>query len=155
MDANVTFTEDFKKKTHKKLGNARKKELRIKSLIKAEKDGRLMGAKTRRDVAKLAGFTDAQGQSGYIWVWQRIKEGTIKEFIMNRAKDGHAEYEYHIVDKEEEPVILSRAFDPKKTVTLTNVHPKVTIRFRNFMVELEDMKLDEIAKLIKVLSKED
>lgn len=158
MDAKVTFTPEFKNKTKKKLSGERKKELRFQCLADAEKNGELDKAKSRYDVAKLAGFTDKQRQSGYQWVYHQIKAGFIKEYIAGYTKNGLAEYEYHMVNKIEEPVIINRAEPVVKkeptTVTLTNVHPKVTIKLAHIELMLEDMPLKDIAELVHTLNKE-
>jgi hypothetical protein len=174
MDATVTFSKEFKQKANKPLGNVEKRELRIQRLVEADKDGRLAKAKTRYDVGALAGFTRAQRTSGYLWTYHLIKDGILKEHIMNYTKDGHAEYEYHVsmpkkdepytvsgvapeskLVAKEEPVILSRAYEPKaQTVTLTNVHPKATIKLAHIELVLEDMPLKDIAELVRTLDKE-
>lgn len=94
----VTLTNEFKEKTKKSLGNAKKRELRLKMLAKAEADGLLDKAKNRYEVANLAGFTTKQKQSGYLWVYKQIKEGKISEYIMDYLPNGKAEYEYHVID---------------------------------------------------------
>lgn len=161
MDATVTFSKEFKQKTTKVLGNVEKRELRIKRLVEADKDGRLAKAKTRYDVGALAGFTKAQKTSGYLWTYKLIKDGILKEHIMNYTKDGHAEYEYHVSEPkkaEAKPVTVKDTapqFEPKKqTVTLTNVHPKVTIKLSHIELVLEDMPLKDIAELVHTLDKE-
>lgn len=163
MDATVTFSKEFKQKTTKVLGNVEKRELRIKRLIEADKDGRLAKAKTRYDVGALAGFTKAQKTSGYLWTYKLIKDGILKEHIMNYTQNGHAEYEYHVVEPKKaevkaEPVTVKDTapqFEPKKqTVTLTNVHPKVTIKLSHIELVLEDMPLKDIAELVHTLDKE-
>lgn len=174
MDAKVTFTPEFKNKTKKKLSGERKKELRFQCLADAEKNGELDKAKSRYDVAKLAGFTEKQRQSGYQWVYHQIKAGFIKEYIAGYTKNGLAEYEYHVAEPKkhepytvsgvapktklvakEEPVILSRAYVPEKqTITLTNVHPKVTIKLARIELVLEDMPLKDIAEFVHTLNKE-
>lgn len=179
MEANVKFTNEFKAKTRKKLGNTRKKELRLQCLADAEKDGKLDKAKTRYDVAKLAGFTDKQKQSGYLWVYKQVKAGTIIEHIADYRKNGTAEYEYHIanplfaihkipaVEKRamSKPVNVTKVLDTLKfgetlkpksdTIKLTSVHPKAIIRLSRIEIVLEDMKLEDIAILAHTLNKED
>lgn len=163
MDATVTFSKEFKAKTNKALGNIEKRELRIKRLVEADKDGRLAKAKTRYDVGALAGFTKAQRTSGYLWTYHLIKDGILKEHIMNYTKDGHAEYEYHVsmpkqAETKAEPVTVKDTapqFEPKKqVVTLTNVHPKVTIKLSHIELVIEDMPLKDIAALVHTLDKE-
>lgn len=166
MDAKVTFTPEFKNKTKKKLSAERKKELRYQCLADAEKNGKLDKAKSRYDVAKLAGFTDKQRQSGYQWVYHQVKDGFIKEYISGYTKNGLAEYEYHLAEPKkrepytvsgvapdtklvakEEPIILSRAYEP-------NAHPKVTIKLARIELVLEDMPLKDIAALAHTFDKE-
>lgn len=178
MDATVTFSKEFKNKTKQVVGNVQKRELRLQRLAKAEEDGLLAKAKTRADVANLAGFTAKQKTSGYLWVYNQVKDGKLAEHIMNYLPNGKAEYEYHVIDTsskprkdsravkhidnstfkkvaKEEPVILSRAYEPKgQTVTLTNVHPKVTIKLAHIELVLEDMPLKDIAELVRTLDKE-
>lgn len=159
----VTLTNEFKEKTRKPLGNVKKRELRLKMLAKSEADGSLSKAKNRYEVANLAGFTAKQKQSGYLWVYKQVKEGKIAEHIMNYLPNGKAEYEYHVsmpnkAEVKAEPVTVKDTapqFEPKKqTVTLTNVHPKVTIKLSYIELVIEDMPLKDIAELVNTLNKE-
>lgn len=138
MDATVTFSKEFKQKANKPLGNVEKRELRIQRLVDADKDGRLAKAKTRYDVGALAGFTEAQRTSGYLWAYHLIKDGILKEHIMEYTKDGHAEYEYHVIDPSSKPRKDSRAVKHINDSTLKKVAEEVC---NNVIAPVEEAKV--------------
>lgn len=138
MDATVTFSKEFKEKTKNTLGNVQKRELRLKMLAKAEEDGLLAKAKTRAEVANLAGFTAKQKTSGYLWVYNQVKEGKIAEHIMNYLPNGKAEYEYHVIDTSSKPRKDSRAVKHIKDSTSKKVEEEV---FNNAIKPVEEVKV--------------
>lgn len=175
MDATVTFSKDFKDKTKKVIGNVQKRELRLKMLAKAEEDGLLAKAKTRAEVANLAGFTAKQKTSGYLWVYNQVKEGKLAEHIMNYLPNGKAEYEYHVIDTSSKPRKDSHAVKHIDDNTLKKVaeevcnnviapvveEPKVlatnkiTIRTAKIEIVIEgELSAETLASLATALNKE-
>lgn len=138
MDATVTFSKEFKNKTKQVVGNVQKRELRLKKLAKAEEDGLLSKAKTRADVANLAGFTAAQKTSGYLWVYNQVKDGKLAEHIMNYLPNGKAEYEYHVIDTSSKPRKDSRAVKHIDDSTFKKVAEEVC---NNVIAPVEEVKV--------------
>lgn len=174
MDATVTFSKEFKAKTKKVIGNVQKRELRLKMLAKAEEDGLLAKAKTRYDVANLAGFTAKQKTSGYLWVYNQVKEGKLAEHIMNYLPNGKAEYEYHVIDTSSKPrkdshavkhiddntfkkvaeEVCNNVVAPVEEVKVLATN-KVTIRTAKIEIVIEgNMKEDAVVNLALALNKE-
>lgn len=165
MDATVTFSKEFKAKTNKALGNVERRELRIKRLVEADKDGRLAKAKTRYDVGALAGFTEAQRTSGYLWTYHLIKDGILKEHIMNYTKDGHAEYEYHVSMPKKDSVVKKSSVVDKGIQEAVKEFPQVilpvedgagrkaVLRTNDITVELTGYTASELAVILKTLAK--
>lgn len=157
MNANVIFTNEFKQMTKQKLPKAQRKELRIKALKEAEENGKFINAKSRYDIAKLAGFTDAQRASGYIWVLDQIKAGVLKEHIVGYKNNGRAEYEYHMANSKpvvkpvEAPMTIAPTFKPEvKVINVAEPKPvAVTIKADDVTISIENAGVDYIIALLK------
>ena len=90
----VTFTDEFLEKTkHKNLSPQAKGKLRWERLVRADGDGTLQRAKTRMDIAKIAGIQE--GRNAYAWVTTMIYRGVLKETLVG-FENNKAIYEYHI-----------------------------------------------------------
>ena len=96
MEARVNFTKEFDKMTKTKISPQRKGELRWERLEVSEKDGVLQQAKSRYDIAEIAGITDRS--RGYGWVANLISKGNISE-TMRGVENGKFVYEYHLTKR--------------------------------------------------------
>lgn len=80
----------------KGLNKRERGRLRFEKLKEAEANGKLQKAKTRMEVAQLAGFSEHQYKTGYSWVMNMLTRKHLIEHISGRFPNGRAEYEYHI-----------------------------------------------------------
>lgn len=92
----LTFTKETKEKMEKGLNKRQRGKLRFERLQEAEKDGRLQKAKTRMDIARIAGFSDRQYKTGYSWVMNMLTRKHLIEHMVALGKNGRAEYEYSL-----------------------------------------------------------
>ena len=93
----LTFTKETKDKMEKGLNKRERGRLRFEKLKEAEANGKLQKAKTRMEVAQLAGFSEKQYKTGYSWVMNMLTRKHLIEHISGRFPNGRAEYEYHIL----------------------------------------------------------
>lgn len=92
----LTFTKETKDKISKGLNRRQQGKLRFEKLKEAEENGLLQKAKTRIEVAQLAGFTREQYKTGYSWVSNMLIRKHLIERISGIGMNGRAEYEYHL-----------------------------------------------------------
>ena len=92
----LTLTDDFKKKSHKKMSTIRKGELMWKRLEQADKEGRLQLCQRRVQVGNAVGITDRK--RAYAWVSNMVAKKAISETFRG-FQDGKALYEYHLGTK--------------------------------------------------------
>lgn len=92
----LTFTKETKDKISKGLNRRQQGKLRFEKLKEAEENGLLQKAKTRIEVAQLAGFTKEQYKTGYSWVSNMLVRKHLIERISGIGMNGRAEYEYHL-----------------------------------------------------------
>lgn len=92
----LTFTKDTKNKMTKGLNRRQQGKLRFERLKEAEANGLLQKAKTRSEVAQLAGFTREQYKTGHSWVSNMLVRKHLIERISGMGMNGRAEYEYHL-----------------------------------------------------------
>ena len=89
----LTLTDDFKKKSHKKISTIRKGELMWERLEQADKEGRLQLCQRRVQVGNAVGITDEK--RAYAWASNMIARKAISETFRG-FQDGKALYEYHL-----------------------------------------------------------
>ena len=170
----LTFRKETKKKMEQGLSKREIGKLRFERLKAAEVDGKLSKAKNRADLLKIAGFTDAQRGVGYSWISNLVRRGHLQEIIANYTRNGKAEYEYHLLS---EPCFVGFKRNKKavaKPNTYTNVKTqvikidtppvttmsnkpttttKVTIRYNDLVIELEQVDCNFVAKMVADLTK--
>lgn len=164
----LTLTDEFIKKTKKKLGPQEKGRLRWERLVRADKDGTLQSAKKRIDIGKIAGIMD--DRNAYCWTANMIQKGAITETLMN-YENGKATYEYHLGKplkyESGRKSIVKRAQQEKKIIEKQESEPitktikveysdsraNVTININSMTIAIEDAPIDYLVALIKELSK--
>lgn len=152
----LTFRKETKEKMEKPLTAMEKGKLMWEKIVEAEKDGRLQQAKSRLDVAHIAGYTD--DKRGYSWASNIIKRGAIVETIY-----APGEYTYTIGTapkfeyignktrskkvkpvKKTEPVILSRAYVPTE-------NGKVVIECGGMRITMENVGVEYVKEIIRTV----
>lgn len=167
----LTFTKETKNKMEKGLSKREIGKLRFERIKEAEKSGFLQKAKTRSEVARLAGFSREQYKTGYSWVTNMINRKHIIERISGlNPNNGRAEYEYHLGsdpdyemkgviasrkknNKEAEEVIVmnTRIPEPKPQVLASAIKMEITKGNLSIKVDITDsnIALDLIKQLLK------
>ena len=92
----ILFTKETREKMEKGLNSRQKGKLRWEKLKEAEANGRLGMAKSRYDLGRLVGYSEADRKKGYQWACNMIQRGHIKEHIYEFDSYGRAVYEYHL-----------------------------------------------------------
>lgn len=95
MDARVSVSKDTINKAEKDLSKVKCGALLAERLAEVAESGKLSLARTRFDVASMAGYTEGQRASGYAWVKRMIKIGVLTEEFDGVGKNGKAEYRYY------------------------------------------------------------
>lgn len=169
------FRKETKQKMEQGLSKREIGKLRFERLKAAETDGKLSKAKSRADLLKIAGFTDAQRGIGYSWIGNLVRRGHLQEIIADYNRHGKAEYEYHLLS---EPHFVGFKRTKKATAKPTTPTPtvktqvikidtppvttmgnkpttttKVTIRYNDLVIELEQVDCNFVAKMIADLTK--
>lgn len=155
----LTFRKETKEKMEKPLTAMEKGKLMWEKIVEAEKSGRLQQAKSRVDVAHIAGYTD--DKRGYSWARNMIKRGAIVETIYAPGEYTYAigtapKFEYtgnklrnkkvkpvEPVEKTE-PVILSRAYVPTD-------NGKVVIECGGMRITMENVGVEYVKEIIKTV----
>lgn len=166
----LTFTKETKDKISKGLNRRQQGKLRFEKLKEAEENGLLQKAKTRIEVAQLAGFTREQYKTGYSWVSNMLIRKHLIERISGIGMNGRAEYEYHLGsdpdyemkgviasrkknNKEAEEVIVmnTRIPEPKPQVLASAIKMEITKGNLSIKVDITDsnIALDLIKQLLK------
>ena len=160
----LTFTDETKKRMTKGLTKREKGRLRFERLKEAAEDGRLQRAKTRAEVAHLAGFTRGQYKTGYSWVMNMLTRKHLFERISGMAPNGRAEYEYtlgpdpiygiktdavvqHINQKKNETAGKCYEVSTGEAKVLATSN-KVTIKYGELTIELEQLPAKAIGELV-------
>lgn len=158
----LTFRKETKDKMEKPLSAMERGKLMWEKIVEAEKDGRLQQAKSRVDVAHIAGYTD--DKRGYSWASNMVKRGAIVETIYAPGEYTYAigeapKFEYtrnktrskkvKPVKKAEpvektEPVILSRAYTPTE-------NGKVVIECGGMRITMENVGVEYVKEIIKTV----
>lgn len=176
MNARVIFTKETKRKMEQGLSKREIGKLRFERLKAAEADGKLSRAKNRSDVLKIAGFTESQRGLGYSWVGNLVRRGHMQEIITGYGRKGRAEYEYHLISEPQfvgfkrgkkattsveapKPTVATQVIKidttPTRPVAVANNSPtttKVTIRYNDLVIELEQVDCNFVAKMIASLT---
>lgn len=152
----LTFRKETKEKMEKPLSAMEKGRLMWARIEEAEREGRLQQAKSRADIASIAGYTD--GKRGYSWASNLIKRGAIVETIYAPGEYTYAigkapKFEYtgnklrnkkaKPVEKSE-PVILSRAYVPTE-------NGKVVIECGGMRITMENVGVEYVKEIIKTI----
>lgn len=95
MDARVSVSKDTINKAEKDLSRVKRGALLAERLAEVAGSGKLSLARTRFDVASMAGYTEGQRASGYAWVKRMVKIGVLTEEFDCIGKYGKAEYRYY------------------------------------------------------------
>lgn len=123
MDARVSVSKDTISKAEKELSTVKRGALLAERLAEVAKSGKLSLARTRFDVASMAGYTEGQRTSGYAWATRMIKIGVLTEEVDGVDKYGKAEYRYYYnppmaktQKKVEEPAIVKSEVPKSKLI---------------------------------------
>ena len=141
----------------------------IKLMEEAER-GRLALCRTRKDVAKLAGYKDSETHRGYSWVMNMLTRGHIREKKLGYNDAGVMEYEFSIgaqpnyrlgkkkkIKQEVQPVEQGVIHDiPESTpVTLDKTNqdkPNVVITYGELRIEFNEANADTMREVIMALA---
>ena len=150
----LTFRKETKEKMEKPLSAMEKGKLMWARLEEAEKDGRLQQAKSRADVAGIAGYTDSK--RGYSWASNLVKRGALVETIYGPGEYTYAlgkapKFEYtgnkiknKKPDEHTEPVVLSRAYVPTE-------NGKVVVECGGMRITMENVGVEYVKEIIKTI----
>lgn len=75
-----------------------KREVLWKRLKELSDNGKLSMCKSRKEVARMVGYTADREQTGYLWVSGMIRQGKLKETVMGIDNRGYMEYDYKLVE---------------------------------------------------------
>lgn len=152
MEARVTFTDEFKRKTKSTPTKRELGELRYARLRKLDESGELSKCRTRQDVADVLGI---KGKTGKSFVARTIYSGKLEEIV--RGKEWQTPIcEYHWAYKDESykkhdvpvqpitsPAILSGAY-----ASALN-EPEVYIEYGELRITIKQCSADYLATIIK------
>lgn len=170
----LTFTKETKEKMEKPITLYKKGELRWKKLTELNDEGKLMSAKNRQDITAMMGLGKGYG-APYTWVSNMISRGYIKEILTGFDKAQRPEYEYHIVSKPDysfknrakkaqetkakkkiastkKPVVVASTTTGKVYAMPTNDNTKMVIRYKDLVIELENISTDMVERIIDTLA---
>ena len=149
MDARFILTKETKEKMSKDLSNVKKNRLRLARLKELDEQGFLASARTRGDIARLAGCTSYK--AGWAWVSHLVKDGKIEEILIGRNGTRN-QYEYHIKDNAKAKII-DRVVKPEATIieAVKTTEPKMTIKRGETTIELTSFTTDMAVAIITAL----
>lgn len=166
----LTFTKETKEKMMEPLAHYKKGKLRWNKLKELEADGKLMSARNRQDIIGMMGLSKGYG-APYTWVSNMISKGYIKEVLTGFDKAQRPEYEYHLVGqpnysykeraektkatKEKKKVIEAKPSTETvgKVYTVpTNDGTKMVIRYKDLVIELENISTDMVERIVATLA---
>lgn len=149
MDARFILTKETKDKMSKDLSNVKKNRLRLARLKELDEQGFLASARTRGDIARLAGCTSYK--AGWAWVSHLVKDGKIEEILIGRNGTRN-QYEYHIKDNAKAKVI-DRIKMPEvaQPVEAVKTEVKMTIKRGETTIELTNFTTDMAVAIITAL----
>lgn len=155
----LTFSDEFKEKTKKKLSPQVVGKLRWNRLVEADKDGALQKATKRSDVAKIAGIMNYK--NGYTWVASMIRQGVIKETITG-YEHGRAVYEFHIGmpleyrsgrrNSKAEAEAIKTSPRPAETKSPQKSPTTATISVNGVEIRIENMSATYLVDFVKLLT---
>lgn len=156
MDARVIFRKETLNAMNKPLGRQEKGVLLYNKLKELDEKGYLSQAKSRVDVARMCGYTNYK--SGWAWVANMVRKGSLKEILVGKTPDGKNEYEYHIGSRKPLVVNPEQYIEKNKhakvqgTITVEPQPTKIVIKYKELSVELDQadsaFALQLIAELI-------
>lgn len=170
----LVLTKATKEQIQKELSQLKKGQLRWERLKEAEEKGLLSLAKTRKDLAEIAGFSEEEMKAGRRWVSVLIGRGHIKE-VLSKYAGRNSEHEYFLKSnpdylrlhnrkktnkktnkKNDKCDVDNRTIDIKKENTVAlpkekNESKKYKLEFSNetTIVKLELDDIDDLVKIIK------
>ena len=153
----LTISKETQEQLSKPLTKRERGRLRYIRLKELGEKGILSKARTREDVLKMVGFTDATMKTGDAWLGYMIKQGYLKETVVwKRGRKG--EYEYTMGSKEPNYDLFNRNASKKKKVepvveqVEAVVEPvkktKAIFRHNGVEIELEEANQELILALV-------
>lgn len=148
MEARVTFTDEFKRKTKSTPTKRKLGELRYARLRELDESGELSKCRTRQDVADILGI---KGKTGKSFVARTIYSGKLEEIV--RGKEWQTPIcEYHWAYKDESyknhdvpvpPITSPVAYAPALN------EPEVYIEYGELRITIKQCSADCLATIIK------
>lgn len=158
MDARVSVSKDTINKAEKDLSKVKRGALLAERLAEVAESGKLSLARTRFDVASMAGYTEGQRASGYAWVKRMIKIGVLTEEFDGIGKYGKAEYRYYYNPpkttkkakakkvEQAEPEIVEQVVEQLQNKTVVSIyHGETTIA-------IEGVSGEDLIAIIKAIT---
>lgn len=162
MDARVSVSKDTINKAEKDLSRVRRGELLAERLAEVAESGKLSLARTRFDVASMAGHTEGQRASGYAWVKRMIKIGRLTEEFDSIGKYGKAEYRYYYnppknkkkakVEKAEPKQVVVEQTEVEQEVEQVENKTIVSIYHGETTIAIEGVSGDDLVAIIKAIT---
>lgn len=94
----LIFSKETKEKMDKELNAFEKQKLLLERVKEASENGKLDTCKTRKEVARVVGYTADREQAGYVWVCNMVRSGKLEERVVGVGKNGSLEYEYKFIE---------------------------------------------------------
>ena len=146
-------------KMTKKLSKRAKGQIKWGNIVDASEDGRLDKCRTRRDLAKLAGYQDNEMHSGYSWVTNMLGRGHIVETKIGGDERGVALYSFKIgtppnysntTPNRKQPAsqIIERASVPTSTTAPTSATAQIIITYGELKVELNNFDAETLKDIL-------
>lgn len=118
----VVITEDTMREAMKPLSPIKRGELYKEKLREIGANGKLQMCRRRADVALAVGYPYAKRHtSGTSWVLRQIRNGVLKETLVEYTNDGRGEYEYQYI----EPKPKKPSASKKRAIEPLEPKPKV------------------------------
>lgn len=123
--------------------------------------GKLSLARTRFDVASMAGYTEGQRASGYAWVKRMIKIGRLTEEFDCIGKYGKAEYRYYYNPPKDKKKAKVEKVEPEQVVVKQEVEQEVeqvenktivSIYHGETTIAIEGVSGDDLIAIIKAIT---
>lgn len=176
----LTFRKETIEKMNKPLNRVQRGKLRWAKLKELEDGGKLSHATNRQEVAEMLGATKEYGPE-YTWVSNLIKRGNMREILTGFGDDNRPIYEYHTtsnVPEYDEKAIAEKAAAGRKAAATgrrtaavrlaptpvatptpnkafavpSNDGAKMTIRYKELVIELENISQATIEAIVEKLA---
>lgn len=164
----LTFTKEMKEKMNKPISHFKKGELRWDRLKELESEGKLNNVANRLELSKMLGAQKDYGAE-YSWVSNLIKRGHIQEILTGFDANSRPQYEYHTIntpmystDERAKKIkvgttmkknqVVKKPITGKVYTMPDNGMVKMVIRYRNLVIELDNMSETVVKSIIEVLS---